>query len=83
LLARHNPLGKEKFRSAETVAFSNPGEAFTSTSGKAGGASDAGRSEGHRAFGNRRVQTIDCVVAELLARPGDGLSVDQPILRFR
>jgi propionyl-CoA carboxylase alpha chain len=25
----------------------------------------------------------DCVVAELLARPGDGLSVDQPILRFR
>jgi propionyl-CoA carboxylase alpha chain len=24
----------------------------------------------------------DCVVAELLARPGDGLSVDQPILRF-
>jgi propionyl-CoA carboxylase alpha chain len=25
----------------------------------------------------------DCVVAELLARPGDGLMVDQPILRFR
>jgi propionyl-CoA carboxylase alpha chain len=25
----------------------------------------------------------DCVVAELLARPGDGLTVDQPILRFR
>jgi propionyl-CoA carboxylase alpha chain len=25
----------------------------------------------------------DCVVAELLAKPGDGLSVDQPILRFR
>jgi hypothetical protein len=25
----------------------------------------------------------DCVVAELPARPGDGLSVDQPILRFR
>jgi propionyl-CoA carboxylase alpha chain len=25
----------------------------------------------------------DCVVAELLARPGDGLSVDQPILRFQ
>jgi propionyl-CoA carboxylase alpha chain len=25
----------------------------------------------------------DCVVAELLARPGDSLSVDQPILRFR
>jgi propionyl-CoA carboxylase alpha chain len=24
----------------------------------------------------------DCVVAELLARPGDSLSVDQPILRF-
>jgi propionyl-CoA carboxylase alpha chain len=25
----------------------------------------------------------DCVVAELLAKPGDSLSVDQPILRFR
>jgi propionyl-CoA carboxylase alpha chain len=25
----------------------------------------------------------DCVVAELLVRPGDGLAVDQPILRFR
>jgi propionyl-CoA carboxylase alpha chain len=25
----------------------------------------------------------DCVVAEVLARPGDSLSVDQPILRFR
>jgi propionyl-CoA carboxylase alpha chain len=25
----------------------------------------------------------DCVVAELLARPGDSLSVDQPILRFQ
>jgi propionyl-CoA carboxylase alpha chain len=25
----------------------------------------------------------ECVVAELLARPGDGLTVDQPILRFR
>jgi propionyl-CoA carboxylase alpha chain len=25
----------------------------------------------------------DCVVAELLAKPGDGLSVDQPILRFQ
>jgi propionyl-CoA carboxylase alpha chain len=25
----------------------------------------------------------DCVVAELLAKPGEGLSVDQPILRFR
>jgi propionyl-CoA carboxylase alpha chain len=25
----------------------------------------------------------DCVVAELLARPGDSLMVDQPILRFR
>jgi propionyl-CoA carboxylase alpha chain len=25
----------------------------------------------------------DCVVAELLAKAGDGLSVDQPILRFR
>jgi hypothetical protein len=25
----------------------------------------------------------DCVAAELLARPGDGVSVDQPILRFR
>jgi propionyl-CoA carboxylase alpha chain len=25
----------------------------------------------------------DCVVAELLARPGDSVSVDQPILRFR
>ena len=24
----------------------------------------------------------ECVVAELLARPGDSLSVDQPILRF-
>ena len=25
----------------------------------------------------------DCVVAELLSRPGDFLSVDQPILQFR
>jgi propionyl-CoA carboxylase alpha chain len=25
----------------------------------------------------------DCVVAELLAKPGDGVAVDQPILRFR
>lgn len=25
----------------------------------------------------------DCVIAELLAKPGDSLSVDQPILRFR
>ncbi len=25
----------------------------------------------------------DCVIAELLARPGDSLSVDQPILRFQ
>jgi len=25
----------------------------------------------------------DCVVAELLARPGDSLSVDQAILRFQ
>jgi propionyl-CoA carboxylase alpha chain len=25
----------------------------------------------------------DCVVAELLAGPGDSLSVDQPILRFQ
>jgi propionyl-CoA carboxylase alpha chain len=25
----------------------------------------------------------DVVVAELLAKPGDGLAVDQPILRFR
>jgi propionyl-CoA carboxylase alpha chain len=25
----------------------------------------------------------DCVVAELLAQPGEGVSVDQPILRFR
>jgi hypothetical protein len=25
----------------------------------------------------------DCMVAELLAGPGDGLSVDPPILRFR
>ena len=24
----------------------------------------------------------DCVVAELLAKPGDSLSVDQPIVRF-
>jgi propionyl-CoA carboxylase alpha chain len=25
----------------------------------------------------------DCVVAEVLARAGNGLTVDQPILRFR
>jgi propionyl-CoA carboxylase alpha chain len=25
----------------------------------------------------------DCVVAEVMARPGDSLTVDQPILRFR
>jgi propionyl-CoA carboxylase alpha chain len=25
----------------------------------------------------------DCVVAEMLAKPGDSLSVDQPIMRFR
>jgi propionyl-CoA carboxylase alpha chain len=25
----------------------------------------------------------DCVVAELLAKPGDSLTVDQPIVRFR
>jgi propionyl-CoA carboxylase alpha chain len=32
---------------------------------------------------NRIMAENDCVVAELLARQGDGLSVDQPILRFR
>jgi propionyl-CoA carboxylase alpha chain len=25
----------------------------------------------------------DCVVAELLAQPGDSLAVDQPVVRFR
>jgi propionyl-CoA carboxylase alpha chain len=25
---------------------------------------------------------LDCVVAEVLAKPGDSLAVDQPILRF-
>jgi len=25
----------------------------------------------------------DCVVAELLAKPGDSLAVDQPVVRFR
>jgi propionyl-CoA carboxylase alpha chain len=24
----------------------------------------------------------DCVIAELLARPGDSLAVDQPVVRF-